>query len=460
MAGRVRQRQGFAGIAGFGFTAWCSERRQNLRVGTDGSDGIGSSRIVPRGDNGSEPNLFLLFARPFQQFGYVMPLRERQARIHADGRPSNSPTSDTGYALSGSLLSRQREQDTGRHRSSAGWDGDWFVVIVTAERRTTTERRDFRARAIGSRLGELRPDIWMRPANIEIPYDLPDCLVTRGPLEGADGTATAGQLWSLTRIDGESRLRRTDLDRAAEQLDRDGQRRPGPGVRCARPRAAPPPRRAAAPLRTALPNGRRRTAGTLRRRRAALTRGAAGVSPQLTGSVQAGGELAAVVGGAGVVLTHHLEQVDEPLTSLVVGLHRGEQRLELLIDVAADTGAPRSGAGGDAAGLGRLGDPGEDLQCLVPLGPRRRAARRARSRRRLSGSASAPGARTPRHRWRRGRRWRPPPRWAAGGRRTPAPRARAGPRRSRRRSCRPSARTRRGSTAPGRPGTPPGSRRR
>jgi len=131
-------------------------------------------------------------------------------------------TADAGYALSGSLLTRQREQDTGRHRSSAGWDGDWFVVIVTAERRTATERRDFRARAIGSRLGELRPDIWMRPANIEIPIDLPDCLVTRGRLEGADGTATAAQLWDLPSIDGESRLRRTDLDRAADQLDRDG----------------------------------------------------------------------------------------------------------------------------------------------------------------------------------------------------------------------------------------------
>ena len=78
-------------------------------------------------------------------------------------------TDDASYSLSGRLLTRQREQDTGRRRAPAEWDGEWHVVIVTAERRTTTERRDFRARAIGSRLGELRPDIWMRPANIEIP---------------------------------------------------------------------------------------------------------------------------------------------------------------------------------------------------------------------------------------------------------------------------------------------------
>ncbi len=186
-------------------------------------------------------------------------------------------TDDAGYALSGSLLTRQREQDTGRHRSSAGWDGDWFVVIVTAERRTATERRDFRARAIGSRLGELRPDIWMRPANIEIPHDLPDCLVTRGPLEGADGTATAG-----AAVGPRAHRRREssppDRPRPRRRPTRSRwTRRPGPGVRCARPRAAPPPRRAAAPLRTALPDGRRRTAGTLRRRRTALPRGTAGV---------------------------------------------------------------------------------------------------------------------------------------------------------------------------------------
>ncbi len=131
-------------------------------------------------------------------------------------------TDDASYSLSGRLLTRQREQDSGRRRSPAEWNGEWFVVIVTAGRRTTTERRDFRARAIGSKLGELRPDIWMRPANIEISHDLPDCLVTRGPLEGADETATAGHLWDLARIDGESHLRRTDLDRAADQLDRGG----------------------------------------------------------------------------------------------------------------------------------------------------------------------------------------------------------------------------------------------
>ena len=55
-------------------------------------------------------------------------------------------TDDASYSLSGRLLTRQREQDTGRRRAPAEWDGEWHVVIVTAERRTTTERRDFRRR--------------------------------------------------------------------------------------------------------------------------------------------------------------------------------------------------------------------------------------------------------------------------------------------------------------------------
>jgi phenylacetic acid degradation operon negative regulatory protein len=131
-------------------------------------------------------------------------------------------TDDASYSLSGRLLTRQREQDSGRRRSTTGWDGEWYTVIVTAERRTTTERRDFRARVTGSKLGELRPDIWMRPANIEIPHDLADCLTTRGPLEGAEDETIARQLWDLPRIDSESHLRRADLDRAGQQLEGGG----------------------------------------------------------------------------------------------------------------------------------------------------------------------------------------------------------------------------------------------
>ncbi len=82
-------------------------------------------------------------------------------------------------------------------------------------------------------------------------------------------TTIARQLWDLPRIDGESRLRRADLDRAAEQLERDGRDGLARGVRRAGARAAPAPRRAAAPGRTPPADGRRRTAGPLRRCRAA-----------------------------------------------------------------------------------------------------------------------------------------------------------------------------------------------
>ncbi len=131
-------------------------------------------------------------------------------------------TDDASYSLSGGLLTRQREQDTGRRSPATAWNGTWHVAIVTAERRSTTERREFRARAIGAKLGELRPDIWMRPANVASPSDLAGCLLTRGPLDGDDDRAIARQLWDLDEIDRESGERRAALDRAADELDQHG----------------------------------------------------------------------------------------------------------------------------------------------------------------------------------------------------------------------------------------------
>ena len=55
-------------------------------------------------------------------------------------------------------------------------------------------------------------------------------------------------------------------------------------------------------------------------------------------SEQAGGELLAVAGGAGVVGTHQLEDVDELLAGLVVVLHPVEQRVELGVVVVVDAG--------------------------------------------------------------------------------------------------------------------------
>jgi phenylacetic acid degradation operon negative regulatory protein len=109
--------------------------------------------------------------------------------------------SDGVYRLSDRLLVRQSEQDTGRTAPTDQWDGTWWFAVITAERRTVAERREFRQRASGARLGELRPDTWLRPANIPITLDQPDVIVTRGPLVRGDGAAIAAQLWDLPGLE-------------------------------------------------------------------------------------------------------------------------------------------------------------------------------------------------------------------------------------------------------------------
>jgi phenylacetic acid degradation operon negative regulatory protein len=116
------------------------------------------------------------------------------------------------YRLADRLVERQAQQDAGRQVPPTDWDGTWWTVAVLSERRTMAERRDFRARAIGARLGELRPDLWLRPANIAIPTDLPETLVTRGPMITGDERRLVEQLWDLDGL----RFRADAHDRALE----------------------------------------------------------------------------------------------------------------------------------------------------------------------------------------------------------------------------------------------------
>ena len=102
---------------------------------------------------------------------------------------------DGTYRLVGRLVERQAQQDAGRSDPPITWDGTWWTVAVLKERRPMAERRSFRAWAIGARLGELRPDLWLRPANIGIPDDPPDALITRGSLVTGDEPRLVAHLW-------------------------------------------------------------------------------------------------------------------------------------------------------------------------------------------------------------------------------------------------------------------------
>ena len=108
-------------------------------------------------------------------------VRTALSRMVAGGDLVND---DGAYRLAERLVARQAQQDSGRHHPPPDWDGSWWTVAVLPDRRTMADRRAFRTWAIGARLGELRPDLWLRPANIDIPLDAPDALVTRGADRG------------------------------------------------------------------------------------------------------------------------------------------------------------------------------------------------------------------------------------------------------------------------------------
>lgn len=144
-------------------------------------------------------------------------VRTALSRMATTGDVSN----DGGvYQLSQRLLERQAEQDAGRIGPPAEWDRTWWTAAVLSERRTVAERRRFRAAAIAARLGELRPGIWMRPANIGPPLDLDDVVLTRGPLVAGDEQRLVAQLWDIAALNelGAGHLR--ELADAASALAR------------------------------------------------------------------------------------------------------------------------------------------------------------------------------------------------------------------------------------------------
>lgn len=121
-------------------------------------------------------------------------MRTALSRMAASGELE---ASEGAYELGERMRRRQASQDVGRYPPPQEWDGTWWTAIVDAENRTLAERRAFRSRMRQDRMGELRPDIWLRPANREGPAAGADLLVTRGELNYRDPVALAGRLWDL-----------------------------------------------------------------------------------------------------------------------------------------------------------------------------------------------------------------------------------------------------------------------
>jgi phenylacetic acid degradation operon negative regulatory protein len=136
-------------------------------------------------------------------------MRTALSRMAASGELAGDAD---GYRLVGRLLERKAAQDIGRRPAPGGWDGSWIVAVVTAPRRDVTARRAFRTHMANLRMGELRPDTWLRPANLPGPDGDDGLAVVRGPLAGEDPTALAARLWPLPAIASQADALQRRLD--------------------------------------------------------------------------------------------------------------------------------------------------------------------------------------------------------------------------------------------------------
>jgi phenylacetic acid degradation operon negative regulatory protein len=108
---------------------------------------------------------------------------------------------DTGwYRLTGRLLERQHAQDVGRRPPATAWDGRWHTAIAAADQRGLADRRQFRSALTDHRFGELRPDTWLRPANLPAPELGSAAFLVTGTLGRSDESALVARLWDLDAI--------------------------------------------------------------------------------------------------------------------------------------------------------------------------------------------------------------------------------------------------------------------
>jgi phenylacetic acid degradation operon negative regulatory protein len=140
-------------------------------------------------------------------------LRTALSRMVASGELVNRGGE---YELQGRLLERKQAQDIARRPPSDAWDGAWWVVAVTVPSRTVADRRDFRTRMMNGRMGELRPDTWLRPANLPGPHVDGGAALVRGALSGVDPSELVGTLWNLGAIEARCRFLLADLERLGD----------------------------------------------------------------------------------------------------------------------------------------------------------------------------------------------------------------------------------------------------
>lgn len=129
-------------------------------------------------------------------------ISENRARVALSRMVASGEATSDGagrYRLSGHLAARQARQSASRAGRTTGYDGSWWLAVVTTSG-STAEVRGARRRALAyARLAELREGVWMRPANVAVA--LPDSLAGDVELMTAvppDPELLAGRLWDLS----------------------------------------------------------------------------------------------------------------------------------------------------------------------------------------------------------------------------------------------------------------------
>lgn len=120
---------------------------------------------------------------------------------------------DGWYTLGARLRRRQATQDAARAPIAEPWDGTWWFAVVGPERRSHHARRAFRSTMREHRMGELRPEVWLRPANLPGPPALEGVLVLRATIDDGDPLTVADGVWDLDTLIAKS----DDLTALAEE---------------------------------------------------------------------------------------------------------------------------------------------------------------------------------------------------------------------------------------------------
>jgi phenylacetic acid degradation operon negative regulatory protein len=129
-------------------------------------------------------------------------ISENRARVALSRMVAGGEATSDGtgrYRLAGHLAARQSRQSASRAGTTASYEGEWWLAVVTTTGRSADVRRARRRTLAYGRLAELREGVWMRPRNLGVrlpdPLDGDMELMTARP---GDPAALAHRLWDLT----------------------------------------------------------------------------------------------------------------------------------------------------------------------------------------------------------------------------------------------------------------------